>query len=197
MGLLKAYLDTNILIEYCWLAFFAEERRRKSASYTLVNKGAMGEYEIFISFYTLLEISQHFTDYYLQQKAIKDGYSFREFLKVRQNYTLTEDETRTVSELVENLRTNKFLNYIDIGETVKGDFFRIIMEYVRGYVDFLDALHLRTAIDVGCDYFVTKDGELRKRVQELINNKVIIEPIKITSVSGFLKVLKFQRKRSQ
>ena len=157
----------------------------------------MGEYEIFISFYTLLEISQHFTDYYLQQKAIKDGYSFREFPKVRRNYTLTKDEAETISELVENLRTNEFLNYIDIGETVNGHFFRIIMRYVQGYVDFLDALHLRTAIDVGCDYFVTKDGELRKRAQELINNKVITEPIKITSVSGFLKVLKLQRKGSQ
>lgn len=197
MKLFKAYLDTNILIDYCWLAYFAEERTRKSKSYTLVNKGAMGEYEIFISFYTLLEISQHFTDYYLQQKAIKDGYSFREFPKVRRNYTLTKDETETISELVENLRTNEFLNYIDIGETVNGHFFRIIMRYVQEYVDFLDALHLRTAIDVGCDYFVTKDGELRKRAQELINNKVITEPIKIASVSGFLKVLKLQRKGSQ
>ena len=70
------------------------------------------------------------------------------------------------------------------------------MKYMRGYIDFMDALHLRTAIDAGCDYFVTKDAELRKRVQELISNNVISEPIKITSVSGFLKILKTQKLKS-
>jgi predicted nucleic acid-binding protein len=160
-----------------------------------VNKGAMGEYEIYISFYTLMEISQHFMDYYLQQKAIKDGFSFREFQKVRKEYSLSKEETKTIAELVENLRKNKFLNYVDVGE-ITGEYFQIIMSYVQGYLDFLDALHLRTAIDVGCDYFVTKDGELRKRVQTLINKGTINEPIKITSVSGFLNILKKSRRTS-
>ena len=190
--LLKAYIDTNVLIDYLWIEFFAEEKRRTPA-YTLINKGAEGEYEIYISFYTLIEISQHFTDYFLQQKAIKSGFSFREFRKVRQNYTLTIDEMKTISELVENLRTSEYLNYVQ-PEEIKGEFFSVIMEYVRGYIDFMDALHIRTAIDVGCDYFVTKDAELRKRVQRLINKKIITEPIKIASVSGFLKILN-QRKR--
>lgn len=69
-------------------------------------------------------------------------------------------------------------------------FFKTIMGYVRGYLDFLDATHLRTAIDTKCDYFVTKDGELRKRAQKLINKGIITEPIKITTVSGFLKTLR-------
>jgi len=186
---LKAYLDTNILIDYIWSAFFSEEEKKKSPSYTLVNKGSMGEYEIFISFYTLMEIHQHFTDYYLQQNAIKDGFSFREFPRVKRNYVLDEDQIRTVSELVENLRTNEYLNYIE-PETMTEKFFKTIMEYVRGYLDFLDAIHLRTAIDTKCDYFVTKDGELRKRAQSLISRGVITAPIQITSVSGFLKILR-------
>lgn len=149
----------------------------------------MGEYEIFISFYTLMEIHKHFTDFYLQQNAIRGGFSFREFPRVRRNYVLEEDQVRTVSELVENLRTNEYLNYIN-PETMTEGFFKTIMEYVRGYLDFLDALHLRTAIDTKCDYFVTKDGELRKRGQELINEAIITEPIKIATVSGFLKILR-------
>jgi len=193
---LKAYLDTNVLIDYVWSAFFSEEEEKKSPSYTLVNKGSMGEYEILISFYTLMEIYQHFTDYYLQQNAIKDGFGFREFSRVRRNYVLDEDQMKTISELVENLRTNEYLNYIE-PETMTEGFFKTTMEYVRGYLDFVDAIHLRTAIDTKCDYFVTKDGELRKRAQKLMDEGVITEPIKITTVSGFLKILRKKENSSR
>jgi len=186
---MKAYLDTNILVDYVWSAFFSEEKEKKSPSYTLINKGSMGEYEIFISFYTLMEIHQHFTDYYLQQNAIKDGFGFREFSRVRRNYVLEENQLKTVSELVENLRENEYLNYIEPEMMTEG-FFKTIIGYVRGYMDFLDAIHLRTAIDTKCDYFLTKDGELRKRAQDLIDKDIITESLKISSVSGFLKILK-------
>jgi len=187
---LKAYLDTNILIEYCWIAFFSE-KKRKSTAYSLVEKGSRGEYEIYISFYTLMEIWQHFSDYYLQQRAIRDGFSYRQFSQVRQDYELTKEELNTVSELVQNLRKSEYLNYIEPYTKDMGDkFFNVIMEYVRGYVDFYDALHIRTAIDVECKYFVTKDSELRKRLQHLISNNIIEEPIQITSVTGFLQLLK-------
>jgi predicted nucleic acid-binding protein len=186
---MKAYLDTNILIGYVWDAFFSESGHKKSPSYTLVNEGSMGKFEIFISFYTLMEIHQHFTDFYLQQNAIKDGFSFREFPKVRRNYVLDNTQIETISELIENLRTNKYLNYIE-PETMTEGFFKIVMEYVRGYLDFLDAIHLRTAIDTKCDYFLTKDGELRKRAQKLINSHIVTEPIKITSVTGFLEIIR-------
>jgi predicted nucleic acid-binding protein len=185
---LKAYLDTNILIDYIWSAS-SEEEEKKSPSYALVNKGAMGEYEIFISFYTLMEVHQHFTDFYLQQNAIRDGFSFRDFPRVRRNYILNEDQARAISELVENLRASEYLNYIE-PETMTEGFFKIIMEYVRGYIDFLDAIHLRTAIDTKCEYFVTKDGELTKRAQKLVNQKVITEPIQIVGVKGFLEILR-------
>jgi len=186
---MKAYLDTNILIGYVWDAFFSESGHKKSPSYTLVNEGSMGKFEIFISFYTLMEIHQHFTDFYLQQNAIKDGFSFREFPKVRRNYVLDNTQIETISELIENLRTNKYLNYIE-PETMTEGFFKIVMEYVRGYLDFLDAIHLRTAIDTKCDYFLTKDGELRKRAQKLMNSHIVTEPIKITSVTGFLEIIR-------
>ena len=178
-----------MLIDYAWSAFFSEEDDKKSVSYSLVNKGSMGEYEIFISFYTLMELHEHFSDFFLQQNAIKGGFSFREFPKVKRNYELEENQLIALLELVENFRINEYLNYIESGTMTEG-FFKIIMEYVRGCIAFIDALHLRTAIDIECDFFVTKDGELRKRAQNLKNNGTITENIQITSVTGFLKILK-------
>ena len=167
---MKAYIDTNVLISYLWNEFYQEERGKKSISYSLVNKGAMGKFEIYISFYTLMEVHEHFSDYYLQQNVIKDGFGFREFPKERRNYVMDSEQLISVSKMIEILRTSPYLNYIE-PETMTDNFLKLVMEYVKGYVDFVDALHLRTAIDIKCDYFVTNDGELRKRAQKLICNK--------------------------
>ena len=195
MRLIKAYIDTNILIDYCWAKFFSEGKSRKSKSVLLVNKGAMGLFDMHISFYTLMELSNHFTQYFLEQKAIKSGYSYPESFRQRAKFELDELERKTISELVEELRNSKYLTYIDV-EKMQEKFFPVIKQYLDGYIEFADAYHLRTAIEVNCDYIVTKDSGFRKRVQALINKRTIKEPIKITSVSGFLKILREKEKAS-
>jgi predicted nucleic acid-binding protein len=184
---MRAYLDTNIIVSYLWNSFY-EGRGKKSVSYRLVNQGGMGKFEIYISFYTLMEIHEHFTDYYLQQNSIKDGFGFREFPKERRNYVLDNEQLSTVASMLKTFRASPYLNYIE-PETMTEGFFKEVMKYVEGYMDFVDALHLRTAIDTECDYFVTNDGELRKRAQKLICNKTITEKIRISSSKGFLKEL--------
>lgn len=189
MRLIKAYADTNILIDYCWATFFSEGNSRKSKSVLLVNKGAMGFFDMHISFYTLMELSNHFTQYFLEQKAIKSGYSYPESFRQRSKFELDELERKTISELVEKLRKSKYLTYIDV-EKMQDKLFPVIKQYLDGYIEFVDAYHLRTAIEIGCEYIVTKDSGFRKRAQALINKGTIKEPIKITSVTGFLRILK-------
>jgi predicted nucleic acid-binding protein len=184
----KAYLDTNILISYIWNEFYQETERKKSDSHRLINLGAKGTYEMFISEFNLMEIHEHFADFYLQQNAIKDGFGFREFPKVKRDYSLTKGQAQAIADLIETLRTSPSMNYIESGGMTEG-FFTIVMDYVKRYIDFIDAAHLRTAIDTDCNYFVTNDGELRTRAQKLLCDNVITEEITITSASGFLKVI--------
>jgi predicted nucleic acid-binding protein len=73
---MKCYIDTNILIEYLYRNHISEKARKDTICCKLIDKGAEGEYEIFISDYTIIEISQHFTDYFLMLKSIEDGYVF-------------------------------------------------------------------------------------------------------------------------
>lgn len=180
-------MDTNVLIAYIWNEFYQKSRNEKSKSHTLVNEGAKGKFEIFISEYTLMEIYEHFTDYYLQQNAIRDGFGFREFPKVRRDYILNKNQLRAVAGLIEKLRASPFLNYIEPEGMTEG-FFQLVMKYVKGYVDFVDAVHLRTAIDTKCDYFVTNDGELRIRAQQLMCNCTLTEKIQLTNAKSFLKL---------
>jgi predicted nucleic acid-binding protein len=185
---IRAYLDTNVLISYIWNESYQETDREKSDSHKVVNLGAQGNYEIFISEYNLMEIHEHFTDYYLQQNAIRDGFGFREFPKVRREYTLTKEQAQAVVDLIERLRASPFLNYIEPGGMTEG-FFKSVMDYVKRYIDFVDAAHLRTAIDTNCDYFVTNDGELRTRAQRLLCDHIITEDITLASASGFLEAI--------
>jgi rRNA-processing protein FCF1 len=68
-------------------------------------------------------------------------------------------------------------------------FFKSVMDYVKRQIDFIDAAHLRTAIDTDCDYFVTNDGELRLRAQRLLCDQIIKERISLASASGFREVI--------
>ncbi len=194
--LIKAYVDTDIIINYCWVTFFSNQTNKTSKSVLLVNKGAMGLFDMHISFYTLMEVSNHFTNAFLQQKAIKNGYSYPESFRQKTSFDLDEKEQKTVSELVENLRNNPYLTYVDV-EKMQDKFFPVIKQYLDGYVEFVDAYHLRTAIEVGCDYLVTKDAGFRRHAQILKSKRVIKEPINITSESGFLNILRKEEKHTR
>lgn len=111
---------------------------------------------------------------------------------MRRNYTLNDEETEIITSMIETLRTSPYMSYIET-EEIKGDYYKIIMSYVKEYLEFIDALHLRTAIDVNCDYFITRDGELRKRAQSIIDRKIIEYPINISTPSSFLKELRLKR----
>lgn len=136
-----------------------------------------------------MEVSNHFKTYFLEQKAIKSGFGYPECFRERNNFKLDDAELKTVSELVEGLRSSEYLTYVDV-EKMQDKLFSVIKQYLDEYIEFVDAYHLRTAIEVDCDYFVTKDSGIRKHVQDLKNRGIIKEPIKITSVSGFLRIIR-------
>lgn len=183
----KCYLDTNIFIEY--LLRQLKNKNNNTDCCKIINKGINGDFNIYLSDYTLIEIAEHFTDYYLTLKCLEDGYGHREYRNHRKDYSLDDNETEIITSMIEALRTNTHISYIET-EEIKGDYYKVIMSYVKEYIDFIDALHLRTAIDVNCDYFVTRDGELRKRAQNLISSKIIEYPIRICTPSSFLKEIK-------
>ena len=58
----------------------------------------------------------------------------------------------------------------------------------RAHVTHACALHLKTAIDVKCDFFITKDGELQKRAQNLVSNIIIEYPIRISTPSSYFQL---------
>ena len=74
-------------------------------------------------------------------------------------------------------------------EKLTDKFFVSLWDCIRGNIDFYDAIHVLTAIDLKCDYFVTRDGGIRKHYEEFSRKQIIDSPMKMTTVSGFLKKL--------
>ncbi len=194
--MIHAYIDSNILIKYCLWKYFSKGKGEITKEIELIEKGFAGDFEIYISIFTLMEISSHLTDYFLMQKALKAGFSHREFKRERHRFNLSLEEERKIDSILNSLKTNKYINYIDIKRTDE-KFFRVIIQYHKHLLDFMDAAHIRIAQDVGCEYFVTKDSELRKRAQEMIAKGIIDSKLKITTVKGFLKILKERKKASR
>ncbi len=182
----KCYLDTNIFIEYLLREY--KNKNKDTNCCKLIKKGINGEFIIYLSDHTLIEIAQFFTDYFLSIKCLEDGFGHREYRRARKNYSLNDEEAETITSMLETLRTSPHISYIETQE-ITGDFYKIIMSYVKESLEFIDAIHIRTAIDVGCEFFITRDGELRTRTQQLID-KQIIDPIKLGTPSSYLKSLK-------
>jgi len=193
--MIHAYIDSNIIIEYCLWRYLSKGKGEITKEIELIEKGFAGDFEIYISNFTLIEISSHFTDYFLMQKTLKAGFSHREFKRERHRFNLSLEEERKIDSIIDTLKTNKYINYIDI-KRIDEKFFRVVIQYHRYLLDFMDAIHIRIAQDVGCKYFVTKDSELRKRAQEMIARGIIDSKLKITTVKGFLRILRRGKKAS-
>lgn len=191
MSEIIAYLDSNVVIEFCWDEFITRDAVPiKKTSYRLFENAAAGEFEATISEFTILEVSQHFANYFLLLKLLKSGYSYNEFKRERKLFSLEESEVKDIAEISEFLRNNGGLNFIEI-EKLEGIFFKeILQKYTKSCVEIMDALHVETAIQAECTHFITKDGELRKRLDEMKQQNLIASTFRIATPNGFLTNLR-------
>ena len=116
----------------------------------------------------MVELYEHFRDYYLLDKTIKRGYGFREFSRIRNEHdlTLTTTEEKRISGIFDDFENQEGVEMYEI-EKITDDFFISLWDCIRGNIDFYDAIHVLTAIDLKCDYFVTRDRGIRKHYEEL------------------------------
>lgn len=189
---IHAYLDSDIVIQFCWAEQFGRGISKKTDTYKLFEKAAGGVFEGYISTLSAIEVTHHFNNWFLLEKNIKDGHSHHEFNSNRHCYSL-DGKNKEIKEIVDWLRKeDKGLNFIEI-KSISDDFFKYVLKYVEECIEPADAIHLRIALDVDCDYFVTKDADLRKRIQDMIDNKKLEKKIQPANVKGFLSVVTNQK----
>lgn len=167
------------------------EVEKKSQDINLINKLDEIKFKDFVilSPFLIVEISNHFADWYLLNKVIKSGHGYREFASEKKNHSLNEDEKDMLNGIIQKISSKTFVNTITINEIKKPNL-DLLFTLVNNQVDFFDALHIMTADSAECKYFITKDNELRIRTQPLISNGLVSKELKLISPNSFIKSFK-------
>ncbi len=182
----RAYLDTNVLVEYAWERTPSAPSSNKKRASRLIELGLKGNYDIYISTFCIMELYEHFRDWYLMKKVIADGFGYREFRRERKRHKLTKNEVEILGSLIAEFRDNPNIFFIEF-DSLHDDFFSRVTILQKNGLDCLDAFHLLTALDVGATHFVTKDGEVRSRFDKATRMEIVSPSMEMTSIRGFLK----------
>jgi predicted nucleic acid-binding protein len=189
----NVFLDSNIWIDYSWRYHISEASSRNGTCVEIIGEidhlGENSPYMIVFSPYVIAEISHHFADWFLLKKSIANGFGYREFSKERRNHRLEESEEDIINTIINDIGTKTSVNALDIENLSKTEI-EAILNLRRNNIDFYDAFHIHIALKKDCKFFVTKDGELRKRFQEILSNGSIKNDIKIISDKVFLDIVK-------
>ena len=183
----QAYIDTNVVLDFLWDEWFSQEATKTNTPYRVFENAAKGNFEAYISYYTIIEVALHFNDYYLLQKGIQKGYSFHQFKSFKKEFKLTQGEIDDINEITETLKNWQGVNFVEI-DKVEGKFFKDeLMKYVSHSVELMDALHISTAIDLKCTNFITKDTELRQRIENMKRDHLIPTTLRPVKPGFFLR----------
>jgi predicted nucleic acid-binding protein len=185
----RAYLDTNVLIEYAWERTPSAPTTRPRLASKVMELGLDGQFDIYVSVFCIMELYEHFRDWFLLQKVIGDGFGYREFRRERKRHRLSKNEAAILESLIAEFRDNANIYFVEF-ESVPSDFFSRAAILQKNGFDSMDAFHLLTALDVGATHFVTKDGEVRSRFDKVTRKELVSPPMEMTSMRGFLKGLR-------
>ena len=187
-SLKRAYLDTNVLIENAWGRLAPDSPTRKPLARTIIERGLDGDFDIVISTFCIMELYEHFRDWFLLQKVIGSGFGYREFRRERKRHKLSSGEVKVLDGLVSDFRDDPDIYFVEFDRVPRHFFSRVSMLQRNG-IDSLDAFHILTALDIEATNFVTKDGEVRSRFDKATKKKIESPPMEMTSMRGFLKGL--------
>lgn len=99
---MRVYFDACVWIDYGW-GIFNKTGKIKPRTQQLINCIQKEKIEVMLSIFLISEASAHFSDWILMNKAVKDGFSYREFSKIKNNYKLTPKDKVRIDNLTKKI----------------------------------------------------------------------------------------------
>jgi len=161
----RIYVDTSIILRYCqWRYLGGQVVSRDLLDF--LGQGLKGEFEIVISQLSISELTSLI------------------------NHSISQRMLNLITVQIEN---SPDLSYVGL-DSVSESFFNEINKYSKLGLSPMDAMHIRIAQDVGCNYFATQDAKILRLSKELESKGILETGFKILSMKEILKVLDSQRR---
>jgi len=191
---MRVYFDTNIWIDYLWGTHKGKKIKKPTGE--VIDFIIGGKHKVVSSVFLFTEISSHFKDWYILNKIIEEGFSYRELanLKKRKKYSrLTKEQTREINSYLEGVAGLPWVDAVDLsglGKEALDLFSTLTLDY---YIDFADSFHILIAMDEKCRYLITKDEEMRDRASMFLDDYSLGEEFGVCRPEEFLAKVATER----
>lgn len=158
--LLKFYIDTPVIYDYL------KDRHPKSTQF-IENIKDNPDWKGYTSSFTSLELLDNLQSLtHMENLALKERKTLDEIVRKRHQRNLTEEELGKSIKEVDNFFKN-FSRDIEVFHLEGGGWNRAIEIARKINVTAKDVIHIATALEAGCDFFITRDGDLIKNIRHL------------------------------
>lgn len=186
---MKVYFDSCVWIDYMW-GLFNDSGKMKTRAIKVISKTQELNTKVVVSTFTSAEIFQHFKDWLLMQKSIEDGFSYREFARVRKNYKLDQHEVEKINATTEETLKLKQVTFAD-QETLNEKDFQVFSELTSQHsLDTIDTLHSIIAAKTNCRYLITNDQDFLTQLNAALKEAGLLDTFSAITISNFLNLKK-------
>ncbi|GAF91859.1 unnamed protein product, partial [marine sediment metagenome] len=127
--------------------------------------------EVFLSEINLIELSEKLADELRMLRCFEEGLSILEIRKTElEKHRLTEKDLDTINQEIKSTIIELPFLVSNKTPSLGSKSLRVLTGICTKYsIFFIDALHFHIAELIGCQYFVTGDLDLSKRLENLLS----------------------------
>lgn len=184
--MIQIFLDTNIWFDYCWAKYSKKKPRGKT--YVPINRINSFKGKIILTDVLMYEIASLFKERFLVKYVMDQGISAYEIRRIKRDFSLGRSERKKVDDI--------FLNHIQplsvvkdqwlydwLDQDVLDEVFRITSTHD---IEFIDCLHIISALIANCEVFVTRDEALREGFRKASGRYKSLRKLKVLKPEEFL-----------
>lgn len=183
----RVYFDSNFWIKHYWSKHSSESTRTVNARKLPFDLESLSKekFNAYFTEYLFYEISAHIKDWELIQLVINDGFSYREFtkLKNRPEYRIDEEGQKRIDDALANLSSYPCVVPDLTPKPITEEEVAFLFSLTRYGLEIIDSFHIISAVRHDCNYFVTSDEGIieginiaKKAGLSNLKNLIIMKP---------------------
>lgn len=190
---MKIYFDANIWIDYIWREKEGDSLKKETQDLIDFIENKKNKMSVITSIFLFSEITEHFKDWYILNKIIKNGFGYRDLpnLKKRKEYRdLTHIQNQKIESYFEDISDLEWVDSVELDQLSKEAldlFSRLTLTY---HLDFADAFHIVIAMGENCSCLITRDGPLRENMNIFLKESNLEEDFRVYRPKEFLNLYK-------